>query len=649
MSQSNGHEPVDIAGIGFGPSNLALAIYAREAGLARTFVFFERQDSVRWHPGMQLDGARMQISFLKDLVTLRNPSSPYGFLQYLKASGRLEAFVNLGQFRPTRLEYEDYLRWVAADFGEQVRYHTAVRRVSPAGGRGGELSLLRLELEDTSTGRRSCIYARNVVYAGGGRPRIPAQVAVGPPRVVHASQFLPQFPAAFADPGRSYAFAVIGGGQSAGEVVEYLLGRYPQATVHLVITGYALRPTDNSPFVNEQFYSERVGEFYASDERRQAALGHELANANYGVVRDDLIDRLYDTTYRDAVAGRQRLVIHRCSRLAAVAPEDPDGTSLITVADRFGGPDELLRCDGVVLATGCDRSLPPEIFAELFPLMARDSSGAPQISRNHRVRMTAAGPAGLYLQGFGEARFGLGDTLLSLLPFRSREIADDICRATVPRRYPPPAYVEPDAEKLYALVERYRFATLIAAAGPDTPLATHLPLILDRTRGPMGTLFGHMDRANPQARLLDGHRLLAVFHGPNAYMPPSVYDNHPLPTWNSMAVHVRGRARLVDDRTRLVRGLCEIARRSGPEGLLNPDDPRIPKLIDFIVGFEVEIEEMVGRFKLSQEHDEPNQRRAALALANRTEEGERDFIGYVVGLQLKPDVPAPGDEAGVRR
>lgn len=659
MTGSNGHGPVDVAGIGFGPSNLALAVYARAVGTPRTSVYFERNDGVRWHPGMLLEGARMQISFLKDLVTLRDPASPYSFLQYLRAQGRLEHFVNLGQFRPTRIEYEDYLRWVAADFTDQVSYHTAVRRVSPVGGPDGELSLLRLDLEDTRTGERSYVHARHVVHAGGGRPRIPAGVTAGPPRVVHSSGFLPAFPAAFPDAGRPYAFAVAGAGQSAGEIVEYLLDHYPRAQVHLVISGYALRPTDNSPFVNEQFYGARVDDFHGLDEARRAALGQELANANYGVVREDLIERIYDAGYRDAVAGRQRLVVHTGARLAAVAGDGATGTSgngaeangdradverlAVTVADRSGGPDQLLRCDGVVLATGYDRSLPLDVFGELLPLMAHDASGEPVVSRTHRVQMAAAGPARLYLQGFAESRFGLGDTLLSLLPLRSKELLDDILGAGPPRAYPPTPYVEPDAEKLYALVERYRFATVIAAAGPDAPLATHVPLILDRTRGPKGTLFGHMDRANPQADLLDRHRLLVVFHGPNAYMPPSVYGNDPLPTWNSMAVHVWGRARVVEDQARLVRGLCEIARRSGSgsgSNGLTPDDPRIPRLVDLIVGFELEIEELVGRFKLSQEHDEPDRRRAARALAEHTEAGERDFIGYATGLPLPAEAEA---------
>src|SRR5690606_15830497 len=138
---------------------------------------------VQWHPGMMFDGARMQISFLKDLVTLRNPASPFTFLRYVQARGRLEQFVNLNQFRPTRLEYQDYLRWVAAQLPDQVRYGAAVRRVTPVAAPGGrELSRFRVEVEELATGRRSTWSARNVVCAAGGRPRAaPGQA----PGVVH--------------------------------------------------------------------------------------------------------------------------------------------------------------------------------------------------------------------------------------------------------------------------------------------------------------------------------------------------------------------------------------------------------------------------------------------------------------------------------
>ncbi|MET7656752.1 MULTISPECIES: SidA/IucD/PvdA family monooxygenase [unclassified Streptomyces] len=680
--------PYDLVGIGFGPSNLALAVCAREQELPLSCLFIERRPGVEWHPGMLIDGARMQISFLKDLVSLRNPSSPYSFLQYTRAKGRLERFVNLGEFRPTRIEYDDYLKWVARDFTDQVRFGTQVGRVVPERVAGADgLSLFRVETEDVATGRRSTVWARNVVHAGGGRPALPSARIARVPTVVHSSDFLTRFPAEFKDPEQSLSFVVVGGGQSAGEIAEYLLGHYRRAEVHLIVSGYTLQPTDNSPFVNEQFYSDGADSFYRMDPGNRSVVAGQLRDANYGVVREDLLERLFQADYLDEVKGRRRLHIHPFSRLTAVH-EDGDGL-VAAIEGRLGSrPDERLPCDGVVLATGYDRTLDPAVFDGVLPYLVMEENGRDvSLDRDYRARTVPDLRAGLYLQGFGESQFGLGDTLLSLLPFRAKEIVDGIAdrlpapdfggcpafggqypgtarptngtghphgtghatatghphvtghahatgRPADAAAYPPRWYLEHDQDKLQALMERYRFATLISAGADGEPFATHLPLVLDPSRGAKGVLFGHLDRANEHAALLDGRRMLAVFHGPNAYMPPTVFASDPLPTWNSMAVHVRGRVRVVEDRDELVRGLIGIAEHSQTDNRLRPEDPRIDRLVGGIVGFELEIDELVGRFKLSQDRDEADRRYAALALARSTERGERDFIAYAVGLDL---------------
>ncbi|MFI5757234.1 SidA/IucD/PvdA family monooxygenase [Streptomyces sp. NPDC051569] len=661
--------PYDLLGVGLGPSNLALAVCAREQNLPLSCLFVESREGVVWHPGMLIDGARMQISFLKDLVSLRNPSSPYSFLQYTKAKGRLERFVNLSEFRPTRIEYNDYLQWVAEDFTDQVSFGTRVKKVTPVTTGGSTPSVFRVETEDVATGLSATYYARNVVHAGGGRPGRPAGV-VDVPSVIHSSEFLTRFPEQFKDPDAPYRFVIAGGGQSAGEIAEYILGHYDRAEVHLVVSGYTLQPTDNSPFVNEQFFSGEADAFYrmAGDQRK--VVTDQLRDANYGVVREDLLDRLYNTDYLDEVKGRSRLHIHSFSRLGAVGEAGDELAA--TVSRRLGEQqDEELRCDGVVLATGYDRSLDPEIFADVLPhLVGEDGGAGISLTRSYRARTTSELRAGLYLQGFGEAQFGLGDTLLSLLPFRSKEIVDDIAdrvpsaagiggcpvwsppvamtgtagtpsavgTAGAPAAhagvYPPSWYLEHDQERLYALMERFRFATLISARSGDEPFATHLPLILDRSRGAKGVLFGHLDRANEHARLIDGRPMLAVFHGPNAYMPPDLFESDPLPTWNSMSVHVRGRVRVIEDKDTLVRGLIGIAEHAEPNNRLRAQDPRIERIIGGVVGFEFEIEEIAGRFKLSQDRDEADRRHAAVALARETERGERDFIEYAVGLDL---------------
>lgn len=108
-------EILDVVGVGFGPSNLGLAIALEERNATvgpagrLTARFVERQESFGWHRGMLLEDATMQVSYLKDLVTLRNPRSAFSFLSYLHDRGRLVDFINYGSAFPTRLEFHDYL------------------------------------------------------------------------------------------------------------------------------------------------------------------------------------------------------------------------------------------------------------------------------------------------------------------------------------------------------------------------------------------------------------------------------------------------------------------------------------------------------------------------------------------------------------
>ncbi len=140
MSSSTGtndHPVHDLIGIGFGPSNLALAIAAVEHNdqandTERVAVrFFERQPAFGWHRGMLLDDATMQVSFLKDLVTLRNPASSFSFLSYLHECGRLVDFINHKTLFPLRLEFHAYLEWASARVADLVDWGHEVTRLEP--------------------------------------------------------------------------------------------------------------------------------------------------------------------------------------------------------------------------------------------------------------------------------------------------------------------------------------------------------------------------------------------------------------------------------------------------------------------------------------------------------------------------------------
>ena len=123
----------DVLGVGFGPANLSIAIALEETAQNQelSYCFLEQKSHFEWHGGMLLDGTRMQISCLKDLVTLRNPTSPYSFVNYLHSHDRLSSFINLGSLHPSRVEFNDYLTWVANQFDSVVTYGQRVIDIEP--------------------------------------------------------------------------------------------------------------------------------------------------------------------------------------------------------------------------------------------------------------------------------------------------------------------------------------------------------------------------------------------------------------------------------------------------------------------------------------------------------------------------------------
>jgi L-ornithine N5-monooxygenase len=102
---------VELLAVGAGPSNLGLAVALEELApeLAENSLIIDRSPTIEWQQGMLLPWAKSQVSFLKDLVTLRNPRSKFSFLSHLHSTGRLDEFINMSSFLPYRVEISEYL------------------------------------------------------------------------------------------------------------------------------------------------------------------------------------------------------------------------------------------------------------------------------------------------------------------------------------------------------------------------------------------------------------------------------------------------------------------------------------------------------------------------------------------------------------
>ncbi len=176
--------------------------------------------------------------------------------------------------------------------------------------------------------------------------------------------------------------------------------------------------------------------------------------------------------------------------------------------------------------------------------------------------------------------------------------------------YRPAHFTEDRVPVLHDAIRRLGFGTLVTS-GAGGLAATHLPLLLDADAGPLGTLAGHVARANPQWRDMQaGGQALAIFLGPNAYITPSWYPTKRrtgkvVPTWNYLAVHAYGEIRVFDDPALLREHVSRLtaaheAARPAPWAVSDAPGDFIDAMLRAIVGFTMRITRLEGKWKMSQ-------------------------------------------------
>ncbi|MFG2351152.1 lysine N(6)-hydroxylase/L-ornithine N(5)-oxygenase family protein [Streptomyces phaeochromogenes] len=421
------HEIYDVVGIGFGPSNLSLAIALEEHGASGmkneiSSLFFERQSSFGWHRNMLLPSATMQISFLKDLATFRNPTSSFSFIAYLHASGRLSQFVNNQDFFPTRQEFHQYLEWAQARVADRIVYGSEVTSIRRSTGAGPELSdSLLLEVADATGRVGRVVEARNVVISTGLVPSMPEGIERDE-RVWHSSEFLEKYRRT--DPGELSRVAVAGAGQSAAEIARFLYDELPHAEVCAVIPSYGYSVADDTPFANQIFDLGAVDDYYFGTEQTREAFWRYHSNTNYSVVDDEVIRDLYRRSYDDDVRGVKRLEILNLTRVTGVKRAGAE--TLVSLQEGSDGEVRELDFDLLVCATGYNAMEPTGLLGDLDRHCLRDEAGRYRVERDYRIVTAPEMRCGIYLQGGTEHTHGLTSSLLSNIAVRSGEIVDSV-------------------------------------------------------------------------------------------------------------------------------------------------------------------------------------------------------------------------------
>jgi transcriptional regulator len=211
--------------------------------------------------------------------------------------------------------------------------------------------------------------------------------------------------------------------------------------------------------------------------------------------------------------------------------------------------------------------------------------------------------------------------------------------------YVPAHFKEDRIPVLHEAIRKYGFGTLVTSSEQELE-ASHLPLLLDSEPAPLGTVLGHLARANPQWRQIKpGFQALAIFLGPNTYITPSWYptkqqDGKVVPTWNYLAIHAYGTISFFDDPAELrahVSKMTEVheAPRSAPWAVSDAPASYVDQMLRAIVGFKLVITKLEGKWKMSQNRPGQDVEGVLKGLEREDGEGHRPVAEIVAARHAR--------------
>ncbi|MET8943463.1 SidA/IucD/PvdA family monooxygenase [Streptomyces sp. NPDC004542] len=427
--------PRDLVGIGIGPFNLSLAALAHPLAELDA-VFYEQRPGFDWHPGLLIDGARIQVPFLADLVTLADPASPWSFLNYLKARDRLFPFYFAERFHIQRAEYDAYCRWVSQNIPE-LRFSHQVDSVHWNPERDVfEVDYTQLDTdgEAEALGRT---HTRNIVLGVGTAPHVPDPLkplaeAPGVP-VVHAADYLDHRDTILA----AGHVTVVGSGQSGAEVFLDLLRHRPAGheQLHWIGRTESFAPMEYSKLGLEHFTPDYTRYFHALDQPTRDRLVASQWQLHKGIDTDTMA-HIHDELYRRTLHGgwpdtvlTPGVHVRTAGRIATSKIE-------LHLEHVQQGTRSRLTTDAVVLATGYRERPLDRLLAGLDPYLRRDNGERPRVDEHFRMILDPRVTGTVYVQNAELHTHGVGTPDLGLAAWRSATILNTL---TGKDPYPLPA------------------------------------------------------------------------------------------------------------------------------------------------------------------------------------------------------------------
>ncbi|MFC6355885.1 lysine N(6)-hydroxylase/L-ornithine N(5)-oxygenase family protein [Luethyella okanaganae] len=364
----------DLVGVGIGPFNLGLACLADPLDLDA--VFLDSADAFRWHQGMMIEGATIQVPFLADLVTMADPTSPFSFLNYLKECGRLYPFYIRESFYPLRAEYDAYCRW-ASERLDTLRWG---RRVTGIVYEAYDDCYL-VHAVDVDDGSVEVYRARHIVLGTGTEPSVPPPLAGLPGPIVHSADYLHRR----SEIVGAESIALIGSGQSAAEIYRDLLESVDEHEYRLdwITRSPRFFPMEYAKLTLEMTSPEYTDHFHGLPLALRERLGRDQRGLYKGI-SGDLIDEIYDTLYRKSAARPVSTTLLTDTELVAAEWRADVSEFALRLRHAQLGEEYDWGAEVVVLATGYT----PRVPVFLDPVRDRvdwDPLGRLAVARDYSI------------------------------------------------------------------------------------------------------------------------------------------------------------------------------------------------------------------------------------------------------------------------
>jgi lysine N6-hydroxylase len=392
-------------GIGVGPANLSLAslMYSHPE---MTNLFLERQESFGWHDGQQIPGASLQVSMLKDLVSLADPTNAFSFLAYLHSLGRIHHFLNARFDAVPRQEFRNYLEWASRKnpnivFGQEV---------------------LSVEFDKVFRVRtpRLTMTADHVSVAVGTQPWVPAPArgSLGDNQF-HVSEFVQK-----AQRPAGLRVGVVGGGQSGAEAFLDLISRPPDQLprrVSWISRRPNFLPLDDSPFTNDYYMPCFSDHFATLDPAVRSKFNADQILTSDGI-SESTLRQIYQRAYihRFVDGSPDLIALYPNSEVIAVTDGGAKGGWDLTLTNN--DRQHRVEFDVIVWATGF-RSARMDFLAPIEHRLEREGDEY-KIDQSFAASWDGPGDHHLFLQNAARKQRGLADSNLSLIAWRSQRILD---------------------------------------------------------------------------------------------------------------------------------------------------------------------------------------------------------------------------------